>query len=213
MSQIHPFVRWIGAGLAVQGALLAVALAAAVPSRASESIVILEGTAVYKGKPVENAVVYIDGLKAPVKDTSSVVSVNQKRLKFIPHVMPVQAGTRVAFKNSDSELHNIHAYDEKNKTLFNVAVLPDLASPARVYDKPGEILLKCDVHPEMSAYLLVLPNSYYAITDKKGRFKIAAAAPAAGPYTVKFWHEEFKAPDQIISYKEPPVPIQVEFKR
>lgn len=214
MTHFHPFFRWLIAGLMVQAAALFAGLALIATAESSESVVILEGTAVYKGRPVENAVVYISGLKAAVKDTASVVTVNQKRLTFLPHVLPVQAGTRVAFKNSDSDLHNIHAYDEKNKTLFNVAVLPNLASQPRAYDKPGEILLKCDVHPEMSAYLLVLTNPYFATTDKKGRFKIAAASPpAAGPYTVKFWHEEYKAPDQIVSYKEQPVPIQVEFKR
>lgn len=214
MHRIHPFIRWIVAGVAVQAVALAAALAVGGPPGPGESVVILEGTAVYKGKPVENAVVYIGDVKAPIQDTAAIVTVNQKRLTFLPHVKPIQAGTRVAFKNSDSDLHNIHAYDEKNKTIFNVAVLPDLASPARAYDKPGEILLKCDVHPEMSAYLLVLTNPYFATTDKKGRFKIAAPAPPpAGSYTVKFWHEEYKAADQIVSYKDQPVPIQVEFKR
>ena len=73
-----------------------------------------------------------------------------------------------------------------------------------VFDKPGIVELRCDVHAEMAAYILVMENPYFAVTDKNGHFEIpdesylkqagleGLADLAPGNYTVKTWHEKLK---------------------
>lgn len=209
------FFKWLIIGVVVQamGWLVAVSHAADMPAipatgklaspvsaaaPGAESL-ILKGSASYKGKPVRDAIVYIDQIKGAVAAGGKVVELNQKGLKFLPRVMAVPAGTRLSFNNSDSVLHNIHAYDEKNRTLFNIAVIPDpQAKPGSTLSKAGVVLLKCDVHPEMSAYVLVLQNSYYTKTNARGEFEIRGIALPDGSYVVKFWHEDYDAADQTV---------------
>ena len=81
---------------------------------------------------------------------------DQKKRVFIPHILPIMVGTTVKFLNSDQELHNVRTTDALPK-IFNVAILPGI-SWTRTFTTTGQAKLLCDVHQEMSAYVVVVPT-------------------------------------------------------
>lgn len=118
------------------------------------------------------------------------VVIDQRGKEFIPHVLPIVRGTKVAFRNSDEFLHNIHAY-QRRKEAFNVAMPPVKAFTwDRIFQDVGTVTLLCDVHPEMSAHIVVLETPWFAKTAKDGTFVIRNVPP--GEYTLRTWHEKAK---------------------
>ena len=118
--------------------------------------------------------------------------VDQKGLRFQPHVLAVPAGATVQFLNSDSVQHNIFwpSVNGNKKLGHNLGTWPQGQSRSFQFDTPGVVPLLCNVHPEMSGYLVVTPTPYYAETDESGNFKIAGIPD--GSYTVTAWHEGYK---------------------
>ena len=105
---------------------------------------------------------------------------------YQPHVLAVVAGTTVTFKSDDPELHNIFARLVK-RVLFNEAVLP-AGHFEKLFKEQGVVHLTCNIHKEMSAYVVVLQNGFFVAPDKKtGAFLINGLPP--GTYTVRVWGE------------------------
>jgi hypothetical protein len=120
---------------------------------------------------------------------SEPVVVDQISCVFRPRVQGAVRGQSMQIRNGDPTLHNVHAYAGAS-TLFNYA------QPARVQpiergfpDGAQVIKLKCDVHPWMTAYVLVNDNPYFAVTGPDGSFSIPAVP--AGSYRIEAWHERF----------------------
>ena len=141
------------------------------------------------GKSLANVHVrLLDVPAGPVPTTP--VSVDQKGCMYEPHVQGAVEGQKIAVKNSDMTMHNVHAWGKvegKEKSLFNVAQPP---SPRIVEKDPkasAVVKLKCDVHPWMTAYVVYSKNAYFATTDSNGKFDIQGVPP--GDYTVEAWHE------------------------
>jgi plastocyanin len=117
---------------------------------------------------------------------------DQKSLLFQPHVLAVPLGATVQFQNSDKVQHNIFWPDiSGNKSVsHNMGTWPTGQARPFKFDTPGVVSLLCNVHPEMSAYIIVSPTPYYAVTDASGNFKIDDVPD--GSYTVSAWHEGMK---------------------
>ena len=123
--------------------------------------------------------------------------IDQKGLAFHPHVMAVQAGTTVAFLNSDSVAHNVFwASIGGNKKLgHNLGTWPTGSKRSHSSSTPpGVVPILCNVHPEMSAYLVVVPTPYFATSDQAGSYKMENVPD--GSYTVIAWHEGTKNQSQ-----------------
>jgi plastocyanin len=147
--------------------------------RASE----LSGTVTLpNGQPAIQAVVYIEGGKKSEPLTHAMV--DQRHKTFLPHVSVVTVGTTVRFPNDDTVFHNVFAYYDAKK--FDLGMYPKGASRSVTFDKPGVVALLCNIHSEMSAYIMVVDTPYYAVTDSKGRFMIDLPA---GHYTLHGWCE------------------------
>ena len=137
------------------------------------------------------AVIYIEKIegtkfKAPEKH----VVMNQLNLTFVPHILPVLAGTTVDFLNSDDVMHNVFS-PEKCANKFNLGSWPKGKSRSFTFENPGcAPVLLCNVHPEMEAFVIVLQNPFYGVSDKKGNYIIKDVPP--GKYTLKIWHEKLK---------------------
>ena len=88
-------------------------------------------------------------------------------------------------------LHNVHGYKGAS-TLFNQAEIPGMPPMTKQLTNADEIVkLKCDVHPWMTAYVLVSSHPFFAVTGDDGSFKISGLP--AGSYTVEAWHERYGA--------------------
>lgn len=154
-----------------------------------------------KAKYRVNAVVYIDSIPGQTFEPSDThVQINQKGLKFHPHVLPVLSGTTVDFLNSDEVLHNVFTPDDV-AGKFNLGSWPQGEIKSHTFSasckEACEAVMLCNVHPEMEAYIVILNNPYYAVTDEDGAFVIENVP--AGEYTLRTWHERLKEATQKIT--------------
>lgn len=164
-----------------------------------------------KKKYLPNAVIYIDSVKGDFKPPKEHVLMDQKNLIFIPHVLPILAGTTVDFLNSDEVAHNVFTPD-KSAEKFNLGTWP--TGEIRSYtfekrcDEVCDAVMLCNVHPEMEAFVVIMQNPYFAKTDEDGNFKIQNVPP--GEYTLSLWHPRKGAkPQQIVVTDS--APVEVEF--
>jgi plastocyanin len=136
------------------------------------------------------SVVYVDtiaGESFPSPTKHAVM--DQKGIRFQPHLLIVQLGATVDFLNSDTVNHNIAwtAVGGDKRLAHNLGTWPKGEKRSFKFDNPGVVGLMCYVHPEMAAYIVVSPTPYYAETDKHGVYKIDDVPD--GSYSVVAWHE------------------------
>ncbi len=139
------------------------------------------------------SVVYVEAIPGKTFPAPSQhVTLDQKGLMFVPHIVAVAQGTTVEFLNSDSVAHNVFwiSISGNKKLGHNLGTWPQGQRQSFKFDNPGAVPLLCNVHPEMSAYVIVSPTPYFAVTDKSGAFKIENVPD--GAYTVTAWHEGAK---------------------
>ena len=111
--------------------------------------------------------------------------VDQRNKAFVPHVSVVTRGTTIQLPNNDTVFHNVFAYYHAKK--FDLGMYPHGAVKTVTFDQPGLVALLCNVHSDMSAYIMVVDTPYYAVADAQGRFHIGHVPP--GVYTLHAWHE------------------------
>jgi len=146
-----------------------------------------------------DAVIYIQQVAGAAPAAKSV-DMDQKQFQFVPHVLPIVAGTTVKFLNSDPTPHNVFSPDFEK---YNLGTWPQGQSKDHAFAKcakpPCVYTQLCRVHPEMEGFVVVLQNQYFAVTDKAGHFEIENVPP--GAYTLAVWHAKLKAA---------PLPVTVE---
>lgn len=135
------------------------------------------------------SIVYVDTIAGKTFPSPSEHAVmDQKGSRFRPHLLIVQLGATVDFLNSDNVAHNIYWRSVGNKPLaHDMGTWPKGEKRSFKFDNPGVVPLKCYMHPEMAAYIIVSPTPYYAETDKDGIYKIDNVPD--GSYSVVAWHE------------------------
>ena len=144
-----------------------------------------------------NIVVFLEGqnLKVESQHGPSHNQIDQRNAEFIPHVLPVVRGTIVDFVNRDNVYHNVFSFSPIKK--FNIGRRPTGQAVPIVFDKSGVAEIFCDIHSNMSAYVLVLENDFFTQPNKKGFYSIDHIPP--GTYTLKVWHEHLSSQEQIIT--------------
>jgi plastocyanin len=146
------------------------------------------------------SVVYVDAISGktfPAPAEHPVI--DQKGLVYQPHVTAVLVGTTVDFLNSDSVAHNVFwtSIGGNKKLGHNLGTWPKGEKKSFKFDAPGAVPILCNVHPEMSAYLVVVPTPYFATSDQAGNYKIENVPD--GSYTVIAWHEGAKNQSKPVS--------------
>jgi len=168
----------------------------AIPVFASENTGTVSGKVkVLRARRSANVVVYLQDVPGTFKPSEKHSKMDQRNLIFIPHVLPVLVGTTVDFPNSDTVNHNVLSTSKTKK--FNLGTYSKAMVKQVTFDKKGVVALLCNVHTEMSAYVVVLPNPYFARTDNDGRFTIANIPP--GQYTLEAWHEDRRPYRQTVT--------------
>ena len=124
---------------------------------------------------------------------------DQKGLLFQPHVLVVPVGSTVDFLNSDNVQHNVFwpAVGANKKAGHNLGTWPKGQKRSFKFDQPGEVALLCNVHPEMSGYIIVVPTPYFAETGADGSYKIKDVPD--GSYSVNVWHEGAKSQSKKVT--------------
>jgi plastocyanin len=144
-------------------------------------------------RSAENIAVYVDAIPGKTFDAPAQhITVDQKKLTFVPHLAVVLKGTTVDFLNSDPVGHNVYwpSISGNKKLTHNMGTWPKGQTKAFQFNDLGVAPLLCNVHPEMSGYVVVAPTPYFAVTNKEGEFEIKDVPD--GHYTLKTWSEDGK---------------------
>ncbi|HWB54133.1 MAG TPA: hypothetical protein VG722_08070 [Tepidisphaeraceae bacterium] len=152
---------------------------------------------------IENVVVSITpakGQKLPGAVPSQPAVLDQLGCMYIPHVVALMAGQTLLIKNSDPFMHNTHSLSQENPP-FNKPQ-PNLDNKGIAItdlQTPEYFRVKCDVHPWMEAYVAVMPNPYFAITDDSGKYTIKGTDKLPdGQYTLTAWQEQLGTQEEMI---------------
>lgn len=137
---------------------------------------------------LKNVVVYVkDGSKLGGKAKTDPVILDQKGCVYTPHVVAVQVGQPLKAKNSDSFLHNVHGLCRDNPEFNFPQQQQGQEDPIKATQAAETYKVKCDVHPWMSAWVVVLDHPFFAITGDDGKFALKDLKP--GKYTLVAWQE------------------------
>ncbi len=149
--------------------------------------VVLEGAGHIS--PANSTVVWLSPIGADSEGAASVPPMHavlqQKNKTFEPHLLVVTKGSTVDFPNRDPWFHNV--FSLFNGKRFDLGLYEAGTSRTAHFDREGISFIFCNIHPEMSAVVVVLGSRYFAVPDKQGEFSIAAVPP--GRYTLHVWNE------------------------
>lgn len=163
------------------GALFAVLLAGAPAGAARLEAQVID----QNGAPVADAIVYALPLGGNVATRPKrEAAISQLNKEFVPLVTAVQTGTAINFPNHDTFRHHVYSFSPAK--TFEIKLYSGVPAQPVVFDAPGEIILGCNIHDTMLAYIYVVDTPYFAKTGKLGKLQINALP--AGEYEVKLLH-------------------------
>ena len=144
---------------------------------------------------VRDVLVYLDGIvaAAPTSLLERTRELSSQDKIFVPHVQAVPVGGEISFPNVDEIMHNVFSITRGNR--FDLGLYKSGARKTHVFDTPGLVRIYCNIHPQMSAFVHVRDNPYFAWTEPDGTFRIDDAPP--GDYTIKVWSEQGEAEQSI----------------
>jgi len=123
-------------------------------------------------------------------------TLDQRGCTFRPHVLLAPTGATVQVLNSDPLTHNVHTAAFDNRSV-NRTQPTGMGAIELNFDAPEKVKIKCDLHPWMSAWIIVTDHPYHAVTDENGSFSLSNIP--AGSYTVEVWHESLGARSQMVT--------------
>lgn len=166
---------WLAAGIA----WLAPAGAATLDVRLSNS----------NGQAVEDAAVVLElpAGNPPLRQARAVIQ--QQEREFMPYLTIVQTGTAVEFPNRDPFKHHIYSFSPVK--AFEIKLYAGKPEKPVVFDKPGKVVLGCNIHDWMEAYVLVVDTPYFAKTGKDGRIHLDHVP--SGQYRMRIWHPRLQS--------------------
>lgn len=172
--------------------LLAAGLLAAGPARAAGGTISgkVEAT---PAKYLPDTVVYVKSVPGTYPPRTH--ELDQKGMKFVPHVLAVGQGDTVKFLNHDKVAHNVYSPDGEG---YNLGSFKEGQSASYTFKKAGAYTQLCSIHPEMLGYVFVGQNPYAAAVDAKGHFTIKDVPP--GTWQLAVWNgDKLKAPDRTVT--------------
>lgn len=146
-----------------------------------------------QGRPLEDAVVVAvpsDGTHVPVRAREAMV--DQLNQEFVPKVTAVVVGTPVRFPNHDNIRHQVYSFSPAKR--FELPLYAGVPAEAVLFDKPGVVILGCNIHDWMIGYVYVSESPYFAKTGKDGT-ALLAELPLRG-YTVRVWHPQLDGTEE-----------------
>jgi plastocyanin len=146
------------------------------------------------GKGVEDAVVYLVPLNKSALPLAGDASIAQLNKTFIPRVTVIQTGSRVSFPNKDKVRHHVYSFSPAK--AFELKLYANVPAAPVVFDKPGTVVLGCNIHDNMLAFIHVVDTPYFAKTDASGQAKLSNFP--GGQYQLKVWHAALKKENGVV---------------
>lgn len=146
-------------------------LAAAAPVSAATLEVLVQQA---DGSPVSDAVVTLQG-PAAVAAVAPKAEMDQRGQRFAPHVLAVHTGTQVRFPNSDNIRHQVYSFSAAKR--FELRLYEGTPTAPLLFDKPGVVVLGCNIHDWMLGYIYVTDDPHFGVSDAQGRVRLEPLAP------------------------------------
>lgn len=138
-----------------------------------------------EGAPLADSVVYLTPAPAIAHSGSAQARIDQTHKTFVPRVSVVQVGTAISFPNIDNIRHSIYSFSPAK--IFTLKLYSGTPSSPVVFDKTGVVVLGCNIHDQMIAWVLVIDTPYTLRTDAEGVATLSNLP--AGDYVLRAWHE------------------------
>ncbi len=137
------------------------------------------------GAPLADAVVYaVPEHAGKLAKASHVAQIEQIARKYQPLVTALQVGSQVSFPNHDTVRHHVYSFSAAKK--FEMKLYSGVPSDNVLFDKPGTVVLGCNIHDKMIAYIHVVETPYFSKTNASGKASISNLP--SGKYHLKAWH-------------------------
>ncbi|RYF25657.1 MAG: methylamine utilization protein [Comamonadaceae bacterium] len=163
-------------------ALLAGLLAGLPAGAATVQVAVQDGS----GRPLSGAVVFLDSPEAKklVRPAQGVEMAQQKR-QFVPDLLVIPVGTEVRFPNNDTVRHHVYSFSPAKK--FELKLYAGTPANPVLFDQPGVVVLGCNIHDQMVAWVLVVETPFHAQTSVSAPTARLEKVPA-GAYKLRVWH-------------------------
>jgi plastocyanin len=175
-------------------ALAAAAACAATSAAAADNVTLAVRVATPDGLPVEDAVVVAapaDGA-LPATGRARAEHIDQVDKEFVPRVKPVLAGSTMTFPNRDTVRHHVYSFSPAKR--FELPLYTGTATQSVTFDKPGVVVLGCNIHDWMIGYVYVSESPWFAKTGADGKAALTDLPPRA--YIVRVWHPLATEPEE-----------------
>ena len=149
------------------------------------------------GAPVADAVIYAVALGPTPAAAPRPAIMDQVNKEYLPLVVPVQVGAAVTFPNKDNIRHQVYSFSPAK--VFEMKLYAGTPAKPVVFDKPGAVVLGCNIHDWMVGYVYVVDTPYFAKTGKAGSARLNALP--AGDYKVRVWHPYMGAEPALLTLK------------
>lgn len=158
-----------------------------------------------RGAPVADAVLAAFPKAGPAPLRKRDAAIEQRDKAFVPLVSVVQTGTAVQFPNRDPIRHHVYSFSPAK--VFELKLYVGTPAAPVVFDKPGEVVLGCNIHDHMLAYVYVVDTPWFAKTDAAGKARIKGLPP--GDYDLQLTHyaqAEIPAPKHVKARGDESIP-------
>jgi plastocyanin len=152
-----------------------------------------------KGKPVADAVVLAVPLQTKIAPRGKLAAdaIDQVDKQFVPYVKAIPVGATVRFPNSDNIRHQVYSFSPAKK--FELPLYAGTDAPPVVFDKPGVVILGCNIHDWMIGYIYVSDTPYFSKTGTAGTATLSEMP--AGEYTVRVWHPSMERAEETTAQR------------
>lgn len=141
-----------------------------------------------QGNPLKDAVAALVPTQKIDYTTVPTAIMDQRQNMFVPGVLAIRVNTQVRFPNSDDVRHHVYSFSPAKK--FELRLYHGMTAEPVVFDKPGTVVLGCNIHDSMVAYIYVVETDYYAVADNQGNIRLEAPA---GKYQLQIYHPQMNS--------------------
>lgn len=141
-----------------------------------------------RGRAIRDAVVYAEPVGRALPLAQKTAIMDQKNRMFIPHVLPVQVGTNVRFPNSDDIRHHVYSFSAAKQ--FQLPLYKGTPANPEVFDKAGVVTLGCNIHDQMSAFIVIVDTPYFDKTGANGQTTLRGID--SGRYLLRVWYPDMR---------------------
>lgn len=160
-------------------------LAALAPAAQSAAATLEISVVDEQGRPIDDVAVYATPASGGAEHTAGEPKaiMDQHDMQFVPHLLVVQTGTEITFPNGDNVSHHVYSFSEAKR--FELKLYKGDVYPPVMFDRPGVVVLGCNIHDGMLGYVVVVDSPHFAKTNEQGVARIEGVP--SGDYVVAAW--------------------------